>query len=301
MTISPIIEMSHVSKRFAGTEALTDVSLAVQATEVLCLLGDNGAGKSTLIKILSGVYQPTEGEIFVDGKLVRLQTPRDARTLGIATVHQSGGMIPLISVARNFFLGAEPTKGWGLFRRFDSELANSVSLEEIRTLGLRRIRAGTQLVGSLSGGEQQGIAIARAMYFGARILILDEPTSALGVKEAAVVLRLIAQARDRGAGVIFITHNASHALSIGDRFAVLIHGAIAATFGRGERTRQEVIDLMAGGEELEDLELELAGRRGTDGTTATPIAHACSSQRLTEKQQRTMGAVNETANQESAH
>jgi simple sugar transport system ATP-binding protein len=262
---TPIIEVRHVSKRFAGVEALTDVSLAVYPREVLCLLGDNGAGKSTLIKIVSGVYEPSEGEIFVDGHPVNLATPRAARALGIATVHQSSGTIPLMSVSRNFFLGAEPTTGRGPFRRFDSKLADHVSLEQIKALGLSRVSNSGQLVGSLSGGERQGLAIARALYFGARVLILDEPTSALGVKEAALVLRLIAQARDRGVGVVFITHNAHHALSVGDRFAVLIHGTVVAMFARGEKTRPEVIGLMAGGEQFEELASEL-------GQTAQAVA-----------------------------
>jgi simple sugar transport system ATP-binding protein len=240
-----------------GVEALHDVSMDVRPAEVVCLLGDNGAGKSTLIKILSGVHQPSSGDLLIDGSSVSFSSPRAAREQGIATVHQSSGTVPLMSVARNFFLGAEPTKGWGPLRRFDEETAERVALEEISGLGLRRVRSAKQLVGSLSGGERQGLAIARAMHFGARLLILDEPTSALGVKEAALVLRLIARARQRGVGVVFITHNAHHALSIGDRFVVLIHGEVAASFRRGEKSRLEVLELMAGGERFEDLELEL--------------------------------------------
>jgi simple sugar transport system ATP-binding protein len=203
------------------------------------------------------VHQPTKGEICIDGKPAKLTTPRVAREAGIATVHQASGTIPLMGVARNFFLGAEPTKGWGPLRRFDTEFAERVALTEIEALGLRRVKRGSQLVGALSGGERQGLAIARAMYFGARVLILDEPTSALGVREAAVVLRLIAEARARGVAVIFITHNARHALTVGDRFAVLIHGSVAAAFKRGEKSQLELLSLMAGGEEFEELELEL--------------------------------------------
>jgi simple sugar transport system ATP-binding protein len=260
----PILRARDISKRFAGVDALSDVSLDVYPGSVLCLLGDNGAGKSTLIKILSGVHQPSEGELSVDGEEVRFSDPRDARALGIATVHQSGGTIPLVSVSRNFFLGAEPTKGWGPFRRIDRDLADRVSVEEVRALGLRRVTDGGRLVGSLSGGERQALAIARAMYFGARVLILDEPTAALGVKEAAIVLRLVAQARTKGVGVILVTHNAHHALSIGDNFTVLIHGEVAASFQRGDKSREEVVGLMAGGEEIEELELELAVTDGND-------------------------------------
>jgi simple sugar transport system ATP-binding protein len=265
----PVIEVRGVTKRFAGVEALRKVSLVVRPAEVLCLLGDNGAGKSTLIKILSGVHQPSEGELLVDGSPAEFASPRAARAAGIATVHQSGGTIPLMSVSRNFFLGAEPTKGHGPFRRIDTRLAERVSLEEIRALGLTRVTDGSQLVGSLSGGERQGLAIARAMHFGARVLILDEPTSALGVKQASVVLRLISRARERGVAVVFITHNAQHALSIGDRFAVLIHGAVAATFSRGEKTREEVLDLMAGGRELEELTVAVA-EQSSNGQVQVP-------------------------------
>ena len=259
MTSTPIIELRDVSKAFAGVQALTDVSIQARAGEVLCLLGDNGAGKSTLIKIMSGVHQPTHGAILLDGEPVRLTDPRDARARGIATVHQYGGTIPLMSVARNFFLGTEPTIGWGPFKLIDITKASRIALKEIHELGITRVRDGEQLVGTLSGGERQALAIARAMYFGARVLILDEPTSALGVKEAGKVLHLIAQARARGVAIVFITHNAHHAMSVGDRFAVLIHGAVAADFKRGEKSREEVLNLMAGGEELEAMEAELGG------------------------------------------
>lgn len=253
----PIIEAAGVSKRFAGVDALSEVSISVRAGEILCLLGDNGAGKSTLIKILSGVHPPTTGMLRVDGEPTSFASPRDALANGVATVHQTGGTVPLMSVARNFFLGCEPTRGRGPFRVYDRRKASRIALEEIRALGLQRVRSADQLVGSMSGGERQGLAIARALYFGARVLILDEPTSALGVKEAAVVLRLVARARDRGVAVILVTHNAHHAMSVGDRFAVLIHGNVAATWSRGEKTREEVLNLMAGGEEFEELELEL--------------------------------------------
>jgi simple sugar transport system ATP-binding protein len=170
-----------------------------------------------------------------------------------------------MSVARNFVLGAEPTKGRGPFQRFDAKRARQTALTEIQALGLQRVTNADRLVGSLSGGERQALAIARALYLGARVLILDEPTAALGVREAGVVLRLIARARDRGTGVLLVTHNVQHALSVGDRFLVLIHGEMAATWRRGEKPREEVISLMAGGEELEELEVELAAG-SWDGT-----------------------------------
>ena len=256
-TSKPVLELKNISKHFTGVAALSGISFNVSAGKVLCLLGDNGAGKSTLIKILSGVHRPTEGEVFVDGNQVKLRSPREAQDLGIATVHQDVGVISLMSVARNFFLGAEPTKGWGPFKKIDHKKAKSIVIDQITAMGIRRVRDGDQLVGVMSGGEKQALAIARAIYFGGRVLILDEPTSALGVKEAEIVLRLIHQARANGIAVILITHNVHHALSVADHYVVLIHGEVAANFRQGEKTREEILDLMAGGERLQSLAAEL--------------------------------------------
>jgi simple sugar transport system ATP-binding protein len=254
----PLIALHNVSKSFAGIQALNDVSIAVYPGAILCLLGDNGAGKSTLIKILSGFHAPSAGAILVDGVETRFSGPRDARSRGVATVHQEVGTIPLMSVARNFFLGAEPTKGWGPFRHLDIASAERIALEQIRSFGITRVVNGDQLVGTLSGGERQVIAIAHAMYFGARVLILDEPTSALGVKEAAKVLTLMKAARARGIGIVFITHNARHAMLVGDHFVVLNQGEVSAAFNRGDKSREEVLNLMAGGKQTEAIEADLA-------------------------------------------
>ncbi|MGH2940907.1 MAG: ATP-binding cassette domain-containing protein [Solirubrobacterales bacterium] len=261
----PVLEMHRVSKRFGAVTALTDVSLSLAPGEIHCLLGDNGAGKSTVIKMLSGVYRPSSGEVCIDGTSVYLTDPRVAREHGIATVFQDAAAIPLMSVARNFFLGDEPTRGRGPLRRLDKKRANTEALRAIEALGIRRVVDGDQLVGTLSGGERQALAIARALHFGARVLILDEPTSALGVKESGTVLRLMLAARSRGVAIVFITHNAHHALSVGDRFTVLIQGSVADHFARGERTREELLNLMAGGEELEALQAELEGVEGAGG------------------------------------
>jgi simple sugar transport system ATP-binding protein len=242
--------LDEVSRRFGNNLALDGVSLEVYPGEVHCLLGDNGAGKSTLIKIMSGVETPTRGRILFNGAVVAFRSPRDAQELGIGTVHQDVGSIPLISVARNFFLGNEPTKGWGPFRRLDHATANRVALDQIRDMGIRRISDAEQLVGTMSGGERQALAIARALYFGAKLLILDEPTAALGVKEAGIVIDQIKRARSSGTALVFITHNATHALTVGDRFSVLIQGRVAARFLRGQKTREEVLNLMAGGEQF---------------------------------------------------
>ncbi len=269
----PLIEVQSVSKYFGSVIALKDISMQVHAGQVMCLLGDNGAGKSTLIKILSGVHRPSDGHYMIEGKEARFSSPRDALAAGIATVFQDLAMIPLMGISRNFFLGSEPTKGWGPFRRFDVQHANRVTREELAKMGIH-IRDTGQPVGTLSGGERQSVAIARAVYFGAKVLILDEPTAALGVKEAGIVLRYIAQARARGLGVIFITHNPHHAYPIGDHFTILNRGSSYGTFAKSEISREELTAMMAGGEALEELSHELAEFARTDEKAAAALAGA---------------------------
>jgi simple sugar transport system ATP-binding protein len=251
-----IIELKDVTKSFGRVNALRGISVRIDAGEVHCLLGDNGAGKSTLIKILSGVHKPTQGRYEFEGKPVELTSPREALDMGIATVFQDLAMLPLMSITRNFFLGREPKKKFGPVEVFDSGKASKITNEELSKIGIR-IRDPDQAVGTLSGGERQAVAIARAVYFGARVLILDEPTSALGVKEAAVVLKYIVQAKTKGIGVIFITHNVHHAWAVGDTFTVLNRGNSYGTFKKGEMTRERLLQMMAGGEELEELAVEL--------------------------------------------
>ncbi len=263
MEAAPLLEIRGISKMFGSVISLYEISTTVRAGEVTCVLGDNGAGKSTLIKILSGVHQPDHGQLFIDGKPVTLSSPRAALDAGIATVYQDLAMVPLMAVWRNFFLGSEPTKGWGPFRRFDADKARKMTRKEMLDMGID-IRDPDQPVGTLSGGERQSVAIARAVHFGARLLILDEPTSALGVKQAGVVLKYIVQARDRGLGVIFITHNPHHAYPVGDRFLLLNRGRSLGDFAKSEIPLAELTRLMAGGAELEALAHEL--ERGGDGT-----------------------------------
>lgn len=255
--MSPLMELRNVDKFFGSTKALKHVSMQVHPGKILCLLGDNGAGKSTLIKVLSGYHNPTNGTVMLEGDETKFAGPRDARQRGIATVHQNVGSIPLMSVGRNFFLGAEPIKGKWPFRSIDTKKANTIAVEQMRKFGLTRVENGDQLVGTMSGGERQVLAIGRAMYFGAKMLILDEPTSALGVKEASMVLKMMRVARQNGVGIVFITHNARHAMSVGDDFCVLIQGEVAASFKRDEKTREEVLNLMAGGEDMTALEEDL--------------------------------------------
>ncbi|POF30043.1 ATP-binding cassette domain-containing protein [Roseibium marinum] len=252
-----LMQLAGVDKSFGSTRALKNISMLVEPGKILCLLGDNGAGKSTLIKILSGYHQPTSGKVYFENEEVRFASPREARQRGIATVHQDVGSIPLMSVGRNFFLGAEPKTGVWPFQRIDTNFANREAVRQMQKFGLTRVTNGEQLVGTMSGGERQVLAIGRAMYFGAKLLILDEPTSALGVKEAAMVLKMMRIARKNGAGIVFITHNARHAMSVGDDFCVLIQGEVAASFSRGEKSREDVLNLMAGGELLSELEEEI--------------------------------------------
>ncbi|WP_244489782.1 MULTISPECIES: ATP-binding cassette domain-containing protein [unclassified Rhizobium] len=250
--------MKDIEKHFGSVIALAGVSVDVFAGECHCLLGDNGAGKSTFIKTMSGVYKPTSGEIMFEGRPMNFADPRDAISAGIATVHQHLAMIPLMSVSRNFFMGNEPLRKIGPMKFFDHEFANRVTMEEMRRMGIN-LRGPDQAVGTLSGGERQTVAIARAVYFGAKVLILDEPTSALGVRQTANVLSTIDKVRKQGIGVVFITHNVRHAMAVGDRFTVLNRGKTVGTARRGEITPEELQDLMAGGQELVALESSLGG------------------------------------------
>ncbi len=267
---TPLLELRDCSKYFGNIIALKDINITIRAGEVTCLLGDNGAGKSTLIKIFSGVHQQSEGQLFVEGKEVRFTSPRDALDRGIATVYQDLAMIPLMSISRNFFLGSEPTVGWGPFRRVDFPFANRIVREEMGRMGID-VRDPAQPVGTLSGGERQAVAISRAVYFGAKVLILDEPTAALGVKQAGAVLRYIARARARGLGVIFITHNPHHAYPVGDVFTILKRGAQLGTWRKAEISREEMIAMMSGGAELEELSHELESAAEFDAADAVML------------------------------
>jgi len=255
---APIIQMKNIEKHFGSVIALAGVSLDIFPGECHCLLGDNGAGKSTFIKTMSGVHKPTHGDILFEGKPMHFADPRDAIVAGIATVYQDLAMIPLMSVSRNFFMGNEPLRSFGPFRLFDHEHANRVTMSEMQKMGIS-LRGPDQAVGTLSGGERQTVAIARAVHFGAKVLILDEPTSALGVRQTANVLATIDKVRRQGIAVVFITHNVRHAMAVGDRFTVLNRGKTLGTAQRGQITPEELQDLMAGGEELVALEGSLGG------------------------------------------
>ena len=249
---APLVEMAEVGKSYGNVQALRGVNLSVYPGEVTCVLGDNGAGKSTLIKIMAGLHEHTEGTFSVHGISRNLSSPRAAQGLGIATVYQDLALAPLMSVWRNFFMGNELRKGLFL----DKDTMRRVADEELQKMGIE-IGDLDRPVGGLSGGQKQCIAIARAIYFGAKVIILDEPTAALGVKQSGVVLKYIAAARDAGLGVVFITHNPHHAYLVGNHFVVLKLGRVSMDAHRSEVTLEQLTAEMAGGQELTELQHEM--------------------------------------------
>jgi simple sugar transport system ATP-binding protein len=256
-SVDPILELKGVGKSFGNVVALREVDLAVYPGQVTCVLGDNGAGKSTLIKILSGVHKQSEGQFLISGQPTEFNSPRDAMAKGIATVFQDLATVPLMSVWRNFFLGNEPKKWWKPLGILDTKRAKDTAKAELLNMGID-LRDTNQAIGTLSGGERQAVAIARAVYFGANVLILDEPTSALGVRQSGIVLKYILAARERGVAVIFITHNPHHAHLVGDHFFLLNRGRMTASFVREKVKLDELIQAMAGGAELDTLTHEIS-------------------------------------------
>ena len=253
---TPLVEMEGVGKAYGIIRALEGVNLVVNAGEVACVLGDNGAGKSTLIKIISGLHPHTEGTLKVDGREVHFSSPRESLDHGIATVYQDLAVVGLMEVWRNFFLGSEIRKGSYPLAPIDVKGMREIADAELRKMGIV-VKDIDQPIGTLSGGQRQCVAIARAVYFGARVLILDEPTAALGVKQSGVVLKYTAAARDAGLGVVFITHNPHHAFMVGDHFIILKLGRRVLDKKRAEVTLQELTAEMAGGQELAELTHEL--------------------------------------------
>lgn len=240
--MTAILELDHVWKSFRGVDALRDVSFAINPGEVVCLLGDNGAGKSTLVKIMSGVHSPDRGRVLVGGQAVSKWSPKNSRKAGIETIYQDKALAPRQTVARNIFMGRELTSWFGL-------ISDRTQVAEADTL-LRRLGFTSKVldvnspIAGLSGGEQEGVAIARALYFKARLLILDEPTTALSLTQSQHVLELVTKARHGGLGIVFISHNIAHAHSVGDRFLVLDRGEIAARFNVTEITYQALVNFM---------------------------------------------------------
>jgi len=247
---APLVEVREIAKNFGRIEALRRVSFTLPHAEVLALLGDNGAGKSTMIKILTGLFAPDRGEIRWEGEPVRFHSPRDAYDIGVATVYQDLAIVDLMSIYRNVFLGREKaiTKGFGPFRFIDRKKAHADARKAIADIGIT-IRDPDEAIARMSGGERQSIAIARAAYFNPKLLILDEPTSALSLRQTGRVLKSVEEARNQGISIIFITHNVYHVYPIADRFVILSHGESIAEFPKGKHSRDEVAELIVTGKE----------------------------------------------------
>ncbi|MGB9757032.1 MAG: ATP-binding cassette domain-containing protein [Candidatus Bipolaricaulaceae bacterium] len=247
----PLVRMINISKSFGTVQALKNVDFDVDYQEVMGLVGDNGAGKSTLIKILTGIFPPDTGEIYFEGRQVNIRSPKEARDLGIETVYQDLALIPLMTISRNFFLGREPVVKLGPFRFLNKRKMDSTVLDVLSEIGIR-VRSPDEPVAVLSGGERQSVAIGRALHFGAKLLILDEPTSSLSVRETHRLLDFIVEAKERGLSVIFITHNIYHVYSVADRFTILEHGRKVATFKKDEVSAEEIIEIIRSGHKEEE-------------------------------------------------
>lgn len=250
---APLIRLRDIRKSYTDVEVLHGITLDIRPGNVTCVLGDNGAGKSTLITILAGRQQPSSGEILMDGKPMKLRSPKDALTRGIAAVYQDLAVVNDMSVWRNFFLGQERT---GFLGHLRAEDMRRITQGELRKMGVQLPDVDVN-ISTLSGGQRQVVAIARALYFGARVLILDEPTAALGVKQSGMVLRFVRAAADAGVGVILITHNPHHAYLVGDHFVLLNMGRQVLDAARDEVSLEQLTREMAGGGELEALSHEL--------------------------------------------
>ncbi len=242
-----IVKMVGISKRFGTVQALKNVDFTVKHQEVVGLVGDNGAGKSTLIKVLTGVCTPDSGEIYFEGKKEHIDSPKKARDMGIETVYQHLALIDLMSISRNFFLGREPTKKFAGFCNFlDKKKIDEISERALKDIGVK-VRDVDEEVSILSGGERQSVAIGRSIFFGAKLLVLDEPTAALSIKESHKVLDYVTDARERGLSVIFITHNIYHVYSVADRFTILEHGERIGDFNKDEVSAEDIIEIVRTG------------------------------------------------------
>jgi simple sugar transport system ATP-binding protein len=241
----PVVKMEGIAMRFGRVTALEDVDFEVRRPEVMALLGDNGAGKSTLSQILTGVHTPTSGQIYIEGQPVQIRTPHDARALGIETAYQDLALVNSMSIGRNFFLGREPTRPIGPFRWLDVRRMVKETRQALADIGIN-VRSANEKVGKLSGGERQSIAIGRAVHFGVKLLILDEPTSALSVAESRKVLEYTLNAKERGLSVIFITHNVHHVMQVADRYTIIRHGKNVGTYKRADLSEGDISDLITG-------------------------------------------------------
>ena len=262
----PEIELQRVTVRYGSVAALSRVSATVPAGEITCVLGENGSGKSTLVAVLSGLRRHDEGQLLLSGGPVHFGSPRQARAAGIATVWQDLAVAPLLSIWRNFFLGAEPTRGIWPLRRLDIDRARETTVRAMARVGMTGLDPD-QPASTLEAGARQSLAIARALHFGARALVVDEPTAPLTVAQQTLLLQSIVTAREQGLAVLLVTSNPRYAYLVGDRFLLLAHGQVAGVLTRDDVDASDLMRLMAGGEEfsaltdaLTDLHSELGGR-----------------------------------------
>ncbi len=276
----PLVYMDNITRRFGLIAALEDVDFVVNSGEIVGLLGDNGAGKSTLIKVLTGIHPPTHGSIYFEGQPVHITSPKIARALGIETVYQDLALVNLMSISRNFHLGREPVHWAGPVKLLDDDRMNDETVAALGDIGIQ-IRRPTEEVLRLSGGERQSIAIGRAAHFGQKVLILDEPTSALSVGETKKVLSYTTEAKKAGLGVIFITHNIGHVYQVADRFTIISHGHKVGDFLKGEVNQEEISEMIMGGPiperlvpAIEQRDAELRRLRQLVASSAVPLTIA---------------------------
>ena len=241
-----LVRMNNITKMYGSVQALDSVSMTVNTGEIIGLVGDNGAGKSTLIKILSGAYKATVGEIYFKDRAVKFENTRDAIEAGIETIYQDSALVEQLSIARNLFLGREPTKTIGFLQKLDMAYMHSTSRKLLKQVGIHKnINPDTRIT-ALSGGERQSIAIARAMFFEADLIVLDEPTNHLGVEETQGVLKFIKGTKETGHSSIFITHNIYHIFQVVDRIVILRHGKKVADMRTVDTTIEEVEKIITG-------------------------------------------------------
>jgi len=245
-TADYVLEARGISKRFGRVQAITDITLQLERGEILALVGDNGAGKSTLIKVIAGALKKDSGEILLDSRKVELENPMHAKHLGIEVVYQDLSLINYLNVYQNLFLGRELQKRFGFFKILDQRRMEQQAVEKLQTLGVK-VKSCREWVSRLSGGQRQSVAVAKAASFGKKIVILDEPTAALGVEEAHHVLRIVRELKNKGASIIIITHNMEHAFSVADRFLVIRLGGVVGVRRKSETNIDEIVKMITGG------------------------------------------------------
>jgi ABC-type sugar transport system ATPase subunit len=245
-TADYVLEARDISKRFGRVQAIANITLQLERGEILALVGDNGAGKSTLIKVLAGALKKDSGELFLDSRKVELENPMHAKTLGIEVVYQDLSLINYLNVYQNLFLGRELQKRFGFFKILDQRKMEQLAIEKLQTLGVK-VKSCREWVLRLSGGQRQSVAVAKAASFGKKIVILDEPTAALGVEEAHHVLQIVRELKNKGASIIIITHNMEHAFSVADRFLVIRLGSVVGVRRKSETNIDEIVKMITGG------------------------------------------------------